>query len=298
MKTAYSVFNSTGKLKEVKPLVNGLPVGCIIFSYGYGMEGTRGAVISAPDSNGAQKCVYTSQSKNGFFSISSYVQPHSQKFGIGKYYDDAMECIASDILADFIEKAVVAQHKEDNKKNAKETADRLEQQSLPLLFPHLVPNPAQDHAVTKKNVLSELKNRFPGVKFSGRKEYYGSYSFSWTDGPCAEEADLVIKQFEDHKSDASGDFRDSCPSNFNRVFGGFKYASSSRETIADKKALALELEKIAVGFCQGQGSDYASNLLYRILRKTSIPAGMSVTGIVQNNREAGMAEDFFSLVIE
>ena len=35
-------------------------------------------------------------------------------------------------------------------------------------------------------------------------------------------------RWEDHKTDYTGDYRDYCPSNFNRVFGGINYIFTER----------------------------------------------------------------------
>jgi hypothetical protein len=59
-------------------------------------------------------------------------------------------------------------------------------------------------AETAKKVRTELKNHFPGVKFSvTSKEYSGGSSVSvhWTDGPRGEEVDQVLNRFESSSFD-------------------------------------------------------------------------------------------------
>lgn len=298
MKTAYSILSQTGQLTEVLPLEGGLPVGCIIYSYGYGMDGTQGCVVAPPDSRGNQLCVYVSEWKHGYFTIGRYIQPKSKKFGIGKYYDDAMLKVSAQVVAEHTELADKSEIEDKFKRNAKEEADAKETESMPARFPHLAQNQKQDQSATKKNILADLKSNFPGIRFSGRKEYYDCYSFSWNDGPTEQQVTDVIKKFEDHKTDSTGDFRDMDPSSFNKVFGGFKYVSANRSVTADVKELACMLEPMLGNIADGEPQYFAESLVARILRNTPYPDGKAASGIARNSNGSGTPDQLFYITFE
>lgn len=298
MKTSYSILDQSGKLAEVLPLEGGLPVGCIIYSYGYGMDGTQGCVVAPPDSMGNQLCVYVSEWKHGYFTIGRYIQPKSKKFGIGKYYDDAMLKVSAQSIDEHTQLAEKSVRESIDKRREAEEADAIEKESLPARYPHLAQNQKQEQAATKKNILADLKSSFPGIRFSGRKEYYDCYSFSWNDGPTEQQVTDVIKKFEDHKTDSTGDFRDMAASNFNKVFGGFKYVSATRNITADAKALSLILEPIMGNIADGEPSYFAECLVARILRNTPYPDGKAVSGIARNSVASGTPDQLFYITFE
>lgn len=291
---AYSLFNSTGKMQEIKP-VPVLPIGCKIYVYGYGMEGTEGAIISEADSNGTYKGVYISDYKSGFFTIDKYSRPHSEKFGIGHYFDDNLEVVEDYILEQYIIKAKIAESIRKQEAEDKAAADKKEKQELPTLYPHLLVNQPQDHTTTKKNIILELKKNFPNFKFLVRKDYYSSYTIAWTDGPTDEEVSLIVSKFEDYETDISGDFRDPNPSNFNCVFGGFKYVSTSR-SYSDKVLFLLEDFKVLNDTKINGYVSETENLFYKIIRKTSFAPGAEPIKIQSKKDFTGSYEDSFEFI--
>lgn len=291
---AYSLFGKSGMMEEIKPITN-LPIGCKIFAYGYGMEATEGAIISQADEFGTYKGVYISDYKSGFFTLDEYCRPHSKKFGIGHYFDDNLETFDEAIIEEYILKAEIAEKLKNQATADKLKADNQEIENLPVLYPHLLVNTQDIQLITKKNIVAELKKNFPFFKFSVKKDYYSSYSISWVDGPTYDEVDSVVKKFEDHQTDITGDFRDPNPSNFNKVFGGFTYVSTSRKMSDDFSALLHPLKKLendnSLSLCCE-----TSNLLYRVFRKTSLPFGAIVTGIEPKKDFSGSTDEFYTVL--
>jgi hypothetical protein len=291
---AYSIFNATGKIQEIKPVPT-LPIGCKIFAYGYGMEATPGAIISEADQFGTYKGVYISDYKRGFFTIDKNTRPHSEKFGIGHYFDDNLEVVEDYILEQYIIKAEIDKNIRKQQADDKAIADRNEKEELPLLHPHLLVNPTDDQNTTKKNIVLELKKNFPNFKFSVRKDYYDSYTVAWADGPTEGEVDNVVSKFVDHENDFTGDFRDPNPSNFNKVFGGFKYVSTSR-SFSEKVSALLDSFKILDKTKDNDFSWEVETNFYRILRKTSFASNVEFLEIKKIEGFSGSYEDSFEFI--
>lgn len=56
-----------------------------------------------------------------------------------------------------------------------------------------------------------------------------SIDVKWTDGPKEEDVRPIVKMFQNSHSDYTGDYWDYDPSEFNNLFGGFKYTHADRE---------------------------------------------------------------------
>lgn len=293
---AFSLFGKSGVMEEIKK-VPVLPIGCKVYSFGMGMSETEGAIISEKNEFNQYRCVAISNFEPHFFTLDEYSRPISAKFGIGVYYDDCLEIISDEILEEYILKAEIANKTREQEKSNKEKADKEEKESLPGLYPHLTVNVTDNHTITKKNIVAELKFNFPNIKFSVRKEYYNSYYVSWTDGSTIDEVDSIVKKYEDHENDFTGDFRDPNPSNFNKVFGGFKYISTSRN-FSDCREILLEKLSELLGDYSKSYPNEASDILYRIMRKTTFPYGSVPIGIVAKENFSGSMEDAFYLTFE
>lgn len=176
--------------------------------------------------------------------------------------------------------------------------ENAEEKDLIQIYPYFTINKNQDQAITKKNLVIELKKHFPKVKFSVKKEYYDCYGISWFETVTIEEVDNVIRKFIDHETDETGDFRDANPSNFNRVFGGFKYISTYRK-FGNSKQILLEQLSVLLGNDDKLYPNHVSDVLYRLLRKTSFPIGVTAKEIKQKEDfEGGSIEDMFYISFE
>lgn len=295
---AYSLFGKNGNMEEIKR-IPALPLGCKIYCYGYGMHGTTGAVISECDSNGSYKCVYISEYNSGFFTLDQYARPHSKLFGIGNYFDDNMECFEDSILEDYILKAEIATQIETQVEQDKILEDKAEIAALPKLYPYLIINPQDDQNITKKNLVSELKKHFPLIKFSVKKEHYSTYGITWTNGVTQDEVEEIVRKFEGYKNDETGDFRDPCPSNFNKVFGDFKYVFCYRKQSNEVKACLDVLKDQLLNEESFKAyPNEVGDVFYRTFRKTSFPVGAVVRTIKMIDNFSGSANDVFEFVFD
>lgn len=219
--TLYSITASG--FEEVKPLGN-LEIGTRVYAYGGGMIKTIWTVYN--NNNNIVK-VSPNHSDNYFShplrKMSNSDRPHSKKFGIGFYYDESDFRFSSDEIVDAICRANLFIEQEQKRKEAEAEASKREKENLPLQFPHLIPNLQGDQKITKKNLVAELKKRFPNVKFRVIKDGYSTYNIYLPDGIEADQVRPIANSFTSYTSSYCGDYRDYEPSNFNRVFGGFKY---------------------------------------------------------------------------
>lgn len=285
-------------MEEIKSIPN-LPIGCKVFCYGYGMQESTGAVISECDSNGCYQCIYISDYNCGYFNLDKYARPHSKVFGIGNYFDDDLEVFDDSILEEYILKADIATKISLQAEIDKNTSDKMELEMLPQLYPHLLLNINDDQSTTKKNLVAELKKHFPLVKFSVKKEHHSTYGISWIDGVTEEDVQKIAEKFVGYKNDESGDFRDPCPSNFNKIFGDFKYifyyrkaSVQVKETIENFKTKLLKDE--SYNFYPGQTDD----ICYRIFRKTFFPSGSKILNIHKIENYSGMLSDSFEFAFD
>jgi hypothetical protein len=165
-------------------------------------------------------------------------------------------------------------------------------------YPNFIINKNQDQRTTKKNLIAELKKNFPKVKFSVKKQYYDCYGITWYESVTIEEVDNVIRKFIDHVTDVTGDFRDPNPSNFNHLFGGFKFIMTYRE-FGDSKKMLLEELSLLMEDEYKLYPNHVSDTLYRLLRKTSFPIGAKITGIkVKEDFVSGLIEDIFCITFD
>lgn len=178
-----------------------------------------------------------------------------------------------------------------NLKADKIAADIKERDNLPALNPHLQVNTQKDAKTTKANLAADLKKSFPGVKFSIKKDNYSTYYVSWKNGPTTEQVSKINNKYEDHESSYCGDYRDYNPSNFNRVFGGFKYIFENREISEDIKELANELP------ARDSADRWGNlNIMHRIISKTEIPQNYTAAKLERTEVTIGSPEDFYKLV--
>jgi hypothetical protein len=86
--------------------------------------------------------------------------------------------------------------------------------------------------VASANIRTELRAKFPGVKFSVSMRSYTCISVSWTDGPTTEEVKSIVGKYELGSFDGSTDSYDYQSSNWNKTHGGVEYIWFSRDTSA------------------------------------------------------------------
>lgn len=82
-----------------------------------------------------------------------------------------------------------------------------------------------------KNVRTQLKAAFPGVKFRVTTDRFSmgdSLHVSWTDGPESARVEAIVKQYQAGRFDGMTDSYEYSGSAWTAVFGDAKYTSCSR----------------------------------------------------------------------
>lgn len=79
-----------------------------------------------------------------------------------------------------------------------------------------------------KNMRVLLKQAFKGVKFSVRKNYWGSVTVSWTDGPTEKQVEAITNRFKDGHFDGNQDLYVYESTPWTKVFGSVKYVRLDR----------------------------------------------------------------------
>lgn len=286
-----------GGLQKIEP-VGKLPLYSRVYAFGPGMDGTIYAVID--DNNNMVKISknYEGDYFGPFHKFDTHNEPISKKFGIGFYWDDLEPDFRFD-AAD-VKKAISAGNvfKKQMAENAsaKAIADAEERERMKKELTHLIVNEKNDDRTTKLNLIADLKLNFPCVKFSVRKEHYSTYYIRWENGPSDIDVSKITDKYQDHHSDElTGDYWDYDPTNFNRVFGGFKFVMTSRgfcEKIND-------LYKDCNYKLKFSGYDRDSfQIIGQIIRRSTIPANFETVQILQNNIDCGSIEKMYDLVFD
>jgi hypothetical protein len=300
MKTAtqpakiYSIFSGpfNSKMQEIKAF--SLPMHCLVYQNGYGREMAMGAIFEGPNSNGDYKAVRLSKSDPGFFSLGRASSPASKKFGIGTYYDDAKKIVSSNQVTAAILRANAAEMEKEIAQAAAHAAKLADLASLPARYPHLTP--VKDHysfAEAKANLSSDLKKNFPAIKFSLRKSGWDTININWIDGPTKKEVEDVVKKYQGYERDETGDFWDPAPSNFNNIFGDFKFVFAER---SKSEATQKCFEKFETMF---QKSHYYEHheMFNAIFSRSSMPAAKHPVDIVENDKTSCSFSEKFDFVL-
>jgi hypothetical protein len=124
--------------------------------------------------------------------------------------------------------------------SAKEASDKAKQTSAAQAFTQAVEKLRADYphltqgsgpVVAAKNIRAELKQAFPGVKFSARTSSYSggnSIDISWTDGPTTKQAEAITGKYAGGSFDGMTDSYDYKSSPWTEVFGEAKYVHCNR----------------------------------------------------------------------
>jgi len=141
--------------------------------------------------------------------------------------------------AEFVANALTnaAIQKEIDAKAAADSITAREKQRLELLekYRHLIQG--QGRVIAAKNIRTELKDAFKGIKFSVTSDSYSggnSVSINWTDGPCQEAVEKITGKYQEGSFDGMHDLYEYGNALFPEMFGGAKYVHESRR-ISDEK---------------------------------------------------------------
>lgn len=145
-----------------------------------------------------------------------------------------------------------------------------------------LPNKCADGYMTvakvAQNLRTELKRKYPGVKFSVTSSSFSggtSITVRYEDGPAYDDVSDIVDRYQDSHADAeSGDYWDYDPSAFNKVFGGAKFTRLERDMSAATEAALF------AGIGNETRADWDERArIHRIFSDTPLPVGAVVKGI-------------------
>lgn len=91
-----------------------------------------------------------------------------------------------------------------------------------------------DLVTAAKNIRAELREKFPGVKFSVKSSRFSggdAIDIDWTDGPTTKAVHEIVDKYKDGDFDGmtdSYDYKRTADRGFNESHGGAKYVHSCR----------------------------------------------------------------------
>lgn len=175
--------------------------------------------------------------------------------------------------------------------NAKNSHDRRKAYKA-----ELKANPTKSSSANCASAIrEELKKEFPSVKFSVKSSNFSggdSVRISWENGPTTLEVSSITSKYQYGRFDGMTDMYEY--SNSREDLPQSKYVQTQRE-------ISEEINNIVFEALRGFYSDDTPDHLikqdcYRIIYKTAIPVGATVTGAEQTGQN-GIIEDFYRLTM-
>ncbi len=146
------------------------------------------------------------------------------------------------------------------------------------------------HAGAAAAIKAELKEAFPGIKFSVTSKSFSmgdSVNIDWTDGPTVKEVEQFSSKYQYGHFNGMEDIYEN--TNSRDDIPQAKYVSESRHMSEELKALLMpDAERIFKADRYNYIHD-AGGFLYRIFAACSIPFGATVTGIVPTGATCGLS---------
>ncbi len=225
--TIYSI--TSGKLVSAEVpenhRINNLPVGTMIeYSGDMANRSTTYIVVGKRESNyGASYRVIDSESYRETF-LDTFLLKGGNRFVVTDEISDP------DIILNAVSMAEI-------KKTHEEEAKELEKQrKLNLELQYKKDNPSlevgQGLGVAARNIRRELKDKFPGVKFSVRSKGYSGGNdirVGWIDGPTLKAVQSITNKYEEGQFDGMTDsYNYDNRNSWVDVFGGTKYLFTER----------------------------------------------------------------------
>jgi hypothetical protein len=291
----FTMYKLTGGgLRKIEP-AGMLPLYSRVYAFAPGMDKTQYAVIDDKNNLVKMSKNYDGDYFGPFKKFETHNDPVSKKFGIGFYWDDLEPDFRFDAAA--VKKAIIDGKNFENQMELKAAqiadADKEERARLKNEMTHLTINEGNDQKTTKLNLIADLKLNFPGVKFSVRKEDYSTYYIRWENGPADDDVSKITDKYQDHHSDQlTGDYWDYDPSNFNRVFGGFKFVMTSRYFSDKINALFTDANYLLkfAGFDRDP-----VQIIGRLIRAANIPEKFNTVKIERTDEPGGSITDMYKL---
>ena len=176
-------------------------------------------------------------------------------------------------------------------KNAKASHDRNKAYKA-----ELKANPTKSSSANCATAIrEELKKEFAGVKFKVTSQNFSggdSVHITWENGPTTDEVEVFTSKYQYGRFDGMTDSYEY--SNSREDLPQSKYIQTRREISEEVNNVVFES---LLNFYSEETADYEIKQdCYRIINKTSIPLGATVTG-AERTGQNGLIEDFYRLTM-
>lgn len=245
---SYQLFGANGKTMVPNERVH-CSRGTKIHAYGYAMN-LQYFVVYDDEMHAVEICTGNPNDVDEY-DLDRYYSPKitvretcksiNDVFGIGLYYDESEE-ISDEIIAKSLRRAEnlerLAQEKKEREQREWEESEKMFAERYSFLERA---KDRYDHNVVGRNIRTELKRNFPGVKFSVKKSGYDCYNITWNDGPTTEQIDAIVGKYKTGTFDAYTDYHDSEDSPFTVQFGGCDYIFTNKEVTDEGRKKVREM---------------------------------------------------------
>lgn len=107
-----------------------------------------------------------------------------------------------------------------------------------------------DLTTAAKNIRAELRQAFPGVRFSVRSERFSggdSIDVRWADGPSSNRVREIVDKYKQGDFDGMTDSYNYSPTNFNKQHGSAKYVQVQRDISAEMVRRCIDAVAVKYG---------------------------------------------------
>lgn len=146
-------------------------------------------------------------------------------------------------------------------------------------------------------IREELKKEFAGVKFKVTSQNYSggdSVHITWSDGPTVDSVDSITNKYQYGSFDSMNDMYEY--SNTREDIPQTKYVQTRREISEEINNTLFEALRLHLPTSSGFSDSEVKKYVYRIINKTIIPLGATVTG-VQREDKNGTIEDCYTITM-
>lgn len=313
----YNINFQTGKL-EAKPIPttekNNLPVGTILHLHGYNepdyvIVANLGLDEKYSYYGARYRCVNLDTFEESQHDAHGLYFPSDQARGIHTEITD--RAIPPHEIPGILEKVKTTRLRKEEEKRQATIAEQQERDRLSKGFPYLVKRSDTNKspwALGAQNIKTELARAFPGIKFSVKSESYSggdSINVSWIDGPTDEEVKKITDKYQESDFNGMEDIKEYRHTTWPTIYGGADYVFENRDYAEETRILLVkELCRLCNCECSDPyynvripgWDDRACDIVYRILRQQSIPAGHTITGLERTDVTCGPIEEFYHVV--
>ena len=230
------VYEMTGS--GLKPLIKpNLQMYQLIWFNGYGecQGSNKMAIIELMDTDHYLHGKAVDITKPNNIHNFQHVKPESQVFGIGYYYFEPIQFATKEQVLNGLNMAAEYEEKQKEIAKQKEITEQKYLETILKDYAHLAKVDKAKYngrVIGAKNIRTELKAKFPDIKFSVRGDSFAggdSIDISWTDGPDTKDVEKITDKYQEGHFNGMEDIYNYSNDSFNNLYGGAKYVHCHKE---------------------------------------------------------------------